>query len=79
MSPLQSDRASYEDVADEKQRSSNHVEDYSNVTTIDGIQVLGLAPEDVEFYNNFTPEQRNSVLRKVLCINPLYCETSINK
>ncbi|KAJ5585849.1 hypothetical protein N7450_005636 [Penicillium hetheringtonii] len=61
----QSDRLSSDDVLDEKQRSSNHVEDYSNVTIIDNIQVLGLTPEDADFYHNFTPEQRKIVLRKV--------------
>lgn len=72
----QSDRLSSDDVVDEKQRSSNHVEDYSNVTTIDNIQVLGLATEDAEFYHNFTPEQRNKVLRKVAQIQVLSCQHS---
>lgn len=74
----QSDRVSYEDVADEKHRSSNHVEDYSNVTTIDNIQVLGLTPEDAEFYHDFTPEQRHTVLRKVIHIQIFWCGPSIN-
>ncbi|KAJ5739378.1 hypothetical protein N7533_012162 [Penicillium manginii] len=65
MPPSQSERASFEYVADEKQRSPDHVEDYSNLTVIDGIQVLGLSPEDADFYHNFTPEQRKTVLHKV--------------
>jgi hypothetical protein len=69
MPPSQSERASFEYVADEKQRSPDHVEDYSNVTVIDGIQVLGLSPEDADFYHNFTPEQRKTVLHKVISIS----------
>ena len=74
----QSDRLSSDDVLDEKQRSSNHVEDYSNVTIIDNIQVLGLTPEDADFYHNFTPEQRKIVLRKVAPTHLLYCQQSID-
>ncbi|KAJ5664678.1 hypothetical protein N7462_011491 [Penicillium macrosclerotiorum] len=65
MSHSQTDRLSYEDVADAKQRSSDHVEDYSNVTTIDDIQVLGLNADDEEFYRNFSPIRRKSLLKKV--------------
>lgn len=71
MPPSQSERASFEYVADEKQLSPDHVEDYSNVTVIDGIQVLGLSPDDADFYHNFTPEQRKTVLHKVTPILPL--------
>ncbi|KAJ5667669.1 uncharacterized protein N7477_006239 [Penicillium maclennaniae] len=65
MPPSQSERTSFEYVTDEKQRSPDHVEDYSNVTVMDGIHVLGLSPEDADFYHNFTPEQRKTVLHKV--------------
>lgn len=33
--------------------------------TIDGFHVLGLSDDDVEFYNNYTPEQRKRTMRKV--------------
>lgn len=32
---------------------------------VDNIQVLGLTPDDAAFYQNFTPEERKTVLRKV--------------
>lgn len=32
---------------------------------IDNIQVLGLAPEDADFYINYPEEKRKRVLRKV--------------
>ncbi|KAJ6015407.1 hypothetical protein N7540_009998 [Penicillium herquei] len=54
-----------EDLADEKARQANHVENTSNLTNIDGIQVLGLTPDDADFYQSFSPDQRKAVLRKV--------------
>lgn len=35
--------------------------------TIDNIRVLGLTHEDADFYNNFTPKQRKTVINKVYC------------
>lgn len=34
---------------------------------IDSFYVLGLTDEDVEFYENYTEEQRNKTMRKVSC------------
>jgi hypothetical protein len=60
--PNQSDN---DDIVDEKQQHTDHVEDTSNVTTIDGIRVLGLTPDDATFLGNFSQDQRKAVLRKV--------------
>lgn len=65
MSNLHTGRVSQDDLEDEKHRDADHLEEYSNVTTIDNIQVLGLALEDAEFYRSVAPEQKKAVLRKV--------------
>ncbi|CAG8895315.1 unnamed protein product [Penicillium egyptiacum] len=53
------------DKDNEKYFGSEEVENYSNIITIDNIQVLGLTPEDAEFYNSFSVEKRKTVLWKV--------------
>lgn len=53
------------DKDNEKYFGSEEVENYSNIITIDNNQVLGLTPEDAEFYNNFSVERRENVLWKV--------------
>lgn len=53
------------DLVDEKECSSENVENYAIITTIDNIQVLGLASEDADFYRNFSPEKRKGLIRKV--------------
>jgi hypothetical protein len=53
------------DLADEKECSSENVENYAVVTTIDNIQVLGLPSDDAYFYRNFPVEKRKKLLRKV--------------
>jgi hypothetical protein len=35
------------------------------IVKIDNFQVLGLAPEDADFYINYTEEQRKRVIHKV--------------
>lgn len=65
MSHSHTPRASHDELEDEKHRHADHLEEYSNVTTIDNIQVLGLAQDDAEFYRSVTPEQKKAVLRKV--------------
>ena len=65
MPQSQLDPVSQADKDDEKYFGSEEVENYSNIITIDNIQVLGLTPEDAEFYNNFSEERRKNVLRKV--------------
>lgn len=65
MSNLNTGRVSHDELEDEKNRHADHLEEYSNVTTIDNIQVLGLAQEDAEFYHSITPEQKRATLRKV--------------
>ncbi|KAJ9491643.1 hypothetical protein VN97_g1570 [Penicillium thymicola] len=53
------------DLVDEKECSSENVENYAIITTIDNIQVLGLASEDADFYRNFSPEKRKGLIRKI--------------
>jgi hypothetical protein len=53
------------DLADEKECTSENVENYAVVTTIDNIQVLGLPSDDADFYRSFPPEKRKKLLRKV--------------
>lgn len=52
-----------DDLVDEKGPSAENVEDCAIITTIDGIQVLGLHSEDAEFYRNFS-DRRKRLLRK---------------
>ncbi|KAG5654892.1 hypothetical protein KAF25_005849 [Fusarium avenaceum] len=52
------------DDLDEKNPGSDN-EKAPQARTIDNIRVLGLTDEDAEFYNNFTPEQRKTVIKKV--------------
>ncbi|KAH6951695.1 major facilitator superfamily domain-containing protein [Fusarium avenaceum] len=42
-----------------------HLEHTTEITEIGGFRVFGLEPEDAEFYNNYTEEQRKKVFRKV--------------
>lgn len=52
----------------DKEAALGHVENLDGapqVIEIDGFRVLGLSPDDADFYNNFTPEKRKKVLRKV--------------
>ncbi|KAJ5582998.1 hypothetical protein N7535_001618, partial [Penicillium sp. DV-2018c] len=56
---------SWNELADEKVCTTENIEDYVNITTVDDIHVLGLSAEDAEFYSNFTPEKRKAVLWKV--------------
>lgn len=53
------------DVSDEKQHDAQHVECVRSLVTIDNIQVLGLSPEDTQFYTNFSAKQKKALLRKV--------------
>lgn len=65
MTSFQPNRSDNDDLVDEKQHHADHVEDTSNVTTIDGIRVLGLTQEDATFLDNFSQDQRKAVLHKV--------------
>ncbi|PIG81587.1 MFS transporter [Aspergillus arachidicola] len=55
--------AHMDDLDDEKAPSAENVEDCAIITTIDGIQVLGLRSEDADFYRNFS-DRRKKLLRK---------------
>jgi len=44
------------------------------VVQIDNVQVLGLDPEDADFYINFSEERRKAVIHKVCSI--LVCPTA---
>ncbi|KAL4898548.1 major facilitator superfamily domain-containing protein [Aspergillus ambiguus] len=52
-------------LVDEKINNSDHVESVSHIVTIDNIQVLGLSPEDADFYIHFPPEKRKRMLWKI--------------
>ncbi|KAL6922937.1 hypothetical protein FSST1_000211 [Fusarium sambucinum] len=52
------------DDLDAKNANSDN-EKAPQARTIDNIRVLGLTDEDAEFYDNFTPEQRKTVIKKV--------------
>jgi hypothetical protein len=60
------------DVVDEKLYDPDHVEKVSRAVAIDNFQVLGLRPEDAEFYTNYPPEARKKLLRKVRTLNPQF-------
>jgi hypothetical protein len=64
MSFLHRHRASLDELEDEKREKAENVEDFSNITCVDDIQVLGLAPEDAEFYRNFDTKKKKRVLWK---------------
>ncbi|KAL3473593.1 major facilitator superfamily domain-containing protein [Aspergillus californicus] len=53
------------DVIDEKLHDPDHVEKVMHAVQIDNFQVLGLRPEDADFYMNYSPEARKKLLRKV--------------
>ncbi|KAF1848174.1 MFS general substrate transporter [Cucurbitaria berberidis CBS 394.84] len=44
---------------------STHAEKPHQIVQIDNIQVLGISPEDADFYMNFSPEKRKKVIHKV--------------
>ncbi|KAL3472834.1 major facilitator superfamily domain-containing protein [Aspergillus californicus] len=51
--------------ADSEKASSENVEDFAIITTIDGMQVLGLSGEDADFYRGFSEERKKRIIRKV--------------
>ncbi|KAB8271753.1 major facilitator superfamily domain-containing protein [Aspergillus minisclerotigenes] len=53
------------DIVDEKKHDAQHVESVRSLVTIDNIQVLGLSPEDAQFYTDFSAEQKKAVMRKI--------------
>ena len=53
------------DISDAKQHDAQHVESVRSLVIIDNIQVLGLSPEDTQFYTSFSAEQKKALLRKV--------------
>lgn len=51
-----------------KEEALGHVENLDGapqVIEIDGFRVLGLSPEDADFYRNYSEEKRKKVMRKV--------------
>jgi len=44
---------------------SVHAAKPHQIVQIDNFQVLGLHPEDADFYNNYSEEQRKRVIHKV--------------
>lgn len=49
---------------DEKPESVHDAKPHQ-IVQIDNFQVLGLSPEDADFYTNYTEEQRKRVIHKV--------------
>lgn len=49
---------------DEKPASFD-VEKPNRIVQIDNFQVLGLSPEDADFYNGYSEEKRKKVIHKV--------------
>lgn len=52
----------------DKEEALGHVENLDGVPQvieIDGFRVLGISPEDADFYKNYSEEKRKKVLRKV--------------
>ena len=52
----------------DKEAALGHVENLDGapqVIEIDGFRVLGLSPDDADFYKNFSEDRRKKVLRKV--------------
>lgn len=52
----------------DKEAALGHVENLDGapqVIEIDGFRVLGLSPDDADFYKSFSEEKRKKVLRKV--------------
>ncbi|KAL4989605.1 major facilitator superfamily domain-containing protein [Aspergillus falconensis] len=65
---------------DEKSGSSENVENCAIITTIDNIQVLGLAAEDAAFYRSFSPERRRKIdLRLLPCLTVLYLISHLDR
>ena len=50
------------EVGDQK---PSHLENTTEAIEIGGFRVFGLDPDDADFYNNYTEEQRKKVFRKV--------------
>jgi hypothetical protein len=50
------------EVADQKH---SHLENGAEAIEIGGFRVFGLDPDDADFYNSYTEEQRKKVFRKV--------------
>lgn len=61
MAAIEKNEISY---VDEKSESV-HVTKPHQVVQIDNFQVLGLHPEDADFYTNYSEEKRKKVIRKV--------------
>lgn len=52
----------------DKEEALGHVENLDGapqVIEIDGFRVLGLSPDDADFYKNYSEEKRKKVMRKV--------------
>lgn len=60
MATIEKNEISYVDERPDSIQEKPH-----QIVQIDNIQVLGLHPDDAEFYNNFSPERRKKVIHKV--------------
>jgi hypothetical protein len=49
------------------------------VHVIDNFRVLGLTDDDADFYNNFSPERRKRVMRKVPMLAVLYLVSHLDR
>jgi hypothetical protein len=59
------------DLADEKQPSTENVENCAVITTIENFQVLGLSSANATFYASFSAERKKRLMRKVKISNTL--------
>lgn len=48
-----------------EEKDIGHYESATNVQEIGSFRVLGLSPEDADFFTNFPEEKRKKVFRKV--------------
>jgi hypothetical protein len=62
MAPRSSISKSDVEVGDQK---PDHLENTSEAIEIAGFRVFGLDPDDADFYNSYTEEQKKKVFRKV--------------
>lgn len=60
------------DLQDDKIPDPKHQERVPAIVTIENFRVLGLDPEDEDFYLNYPPERRKMTRRKVCILSTWY-------
>lgn len=59
------------DLSDEKVPDLVHQENVPTIVEIENFRVLGLSPQDEDFYMNFPPEKRRKAIHKVCILTSL--------